>query len=127
MTAFLKTLTKAFVGSLFAPAARTASANGTGVDLTDYEGELLVILDTAAGTGTSPTLDVKLQESDTLNGTYTDIAGKAFTQVVNAASQQKLTFDVEKAKAFVRAVATIGGTTPSFTFNVQFVGLKKYS
>lgn len=126
MTAFLRMLANAVIGSLFAPAARTATANGTGVDMLDYEGSALVILDSAAGGGTSPTLDVKLQESDTSGGTYTDIAGAAFAQVTGTASQQKLVIDASKAKRFVRAVATIGGTSPTFTCAVAFVALKKY-
>lgn len=49
--------------NLFPTAARTATANGTGVDLQQYSGDVAVVLDSAAGTGTTPTLDVKLQDS----------------------------------------------------------------
>ena len=52
-------------------ASRTADLDGTAVDLVEYEGDIIVILDVEAG-GTS-TLDVKLQSSDTSGGTYTDV------------------------------------------------------
>lgn len=111
--------------NLFPTAARTATANGTGVDLQQYSGDVAVVLDSAAGTGTSPTLDVKLQDSAD-NSTFADITGATFTQVINAASQQKIVVNKDAARRYVRAVATIGGTTPSFTFSVNAVGVKKY-
>ncbi len=118
-------LTRVTDAVLFAPAARTASANGTGVDVTDYEGVATVLLTSAAGTGTTPTLDVKLQDSPD-NSTWTDIPGATFTQVTNAAaSEQVKAVDVQAANKFIRAVATIAGTTPSFTCAVAFLGIKK--
>lgn len=111
--------------ALHPTAARTATANGTGIDIRDYVGELAVVLDSAAGTGTSPTMDVKLQDSDAVGGTYTDIAGATFTQVVGAAAAQKIALKVDNINRFIRAVATIGGTTPSFTFSVNALGVKQ--
>lgn len=109
---------------LFPTAARTSTANGTGADIKDYTGKVKVILDSAAGTGTAPTLDVKLQESDD-NTTFTDITGATFTQVTGAAaSLQSIGFEVDARKRYIRAVATIGGTTPSFTSSVNAIGMK---
>lgn len=113
--------------NLFPSAARTSSANGTGVDIADYEGNAAVVLDSAAGTGTSPTLDVKIQDSDD-NSTFADVVGATFTQVTGAAaSQQKKVIALDKTRKYIRAVATIGGTTPSFTFSVNILGVKKYT
>lgn len=123
MTQFLRTPALLKVASLLAPATRTASANGTGIDLTDYEGSMAAILDYTAG-GSGATMDVKLQDCATVGGTYADIAGAAFTQAGNAAGQQIISFDVQAARAFVRAVVTIGGTA-SFISNLSLVGLKK--
>lgn len=112
--------------NLFPSAARTATANGTGVDLQQYSGDVAVLLDSAAGTGTSPTLDVKLQDSAD-NSTFADISGATFTQVTSAAAaQEKIVINKDAARRYVRAVATIGGTSPSFTFSVNAVGIKKY-
>jgi hypothetical protein len=119
-------LARAEGATLFTPAARTATANGTGVDVTDFEGVAFALLTSAAGTGTSPTLDVKLQDSDD-NSTFADISGATFTQVTNAAASQQLkAIDLSAARKFVRAVATIAGTSPSFTCAVALVGIKKY-
>lgn len=111
--------------ALHPTAARTATVNGTGVDVTQFVGEIAVVLDSAAGTGTSPTMDVKLQDSDAVGGTYADIPGATFTQVVDAVAAQKIAVKVGGVNKFIRAVATIGGTTPSFTFSVNAVGVKQ--
>jgi len=117
-------LTRAEGATLFAPAARTSTVNGTGVDVTDFEGVGIAVLTSAAGAGTTPTMDVKLQDSDD-NSSFADISGATFVQVTTAASRQIKAFDVAAARKFVRAVATIGGSSPSFTCAVEFVGIKK--
>lgn len=111
--------------SLAAPAAQTATGNGTGVDLQQYEGLVAIVLNSAAGTGTTPTLDVKIQDSAD-NSSFADVAGAAFAQVTNAASTQKITINAESVRRYIRIVRTIGGTTPSFTFDVVALGLRKY-
>lgn len=101
----------------FRPSAQTATANGTAVDTQGYN-SLACTLEVGAVSGTSPTLDVKLQESDTSGGTYTDISGATFTQVTAANSSQVIRLDglnTGSRKRFIRAAATIAGTTPSFT------------
>jgi hypothetical protein len=107
-------------------AARTATGNGTGIDVQTMDGDLFLVLDSAAGTGTTPTLDIKVQSSDTSGGTYADIAGATFTQVTTTASQQAITISKDEAKRYIRVVYTVGGTSPSFTFSVNAVGVKKY-
>ena len=111
--------------SLFDVVTKTASANGTGIDVSAYTGIGQVILSSAAGTGTTPTLDVKLQESSD-NSTYTDISGATFTQVTDAAAAlEGITLDMDAAKQYVRGVGTIGGSTPSFTFAVELIAYKQ--
>jgi hypothetical protein len=112
--------------TLFNVAARTSTVNGAGVDMLDYEGKAQAILGSAAGTGTSPTLDVKLQDSDD-NSTFADITDATFTQVTNAAvANQGIAVDLAAARRYVRAVATIGGTSPSFSCGVWLLAKKKY-
>ena len=110
--------------SLIPAAAVTATANGTAVDIKDFIGNLQVLLDAGAGTGTTPTLDIKLQDSPD-NVTFTDIAGKSFTQVTAAASRQQMVLNTDACARYVRAVATLGGSTPSFPVSVQAVGVKQ--
>ena len=120
---------KTYIGSLLGADSRSASANGTGFDLqgsNDAEGEAIVILDSEAGSGTSPTLDVKLQDSAN-NSDWSDISGKTFTQVTDGgAGFEKISINCNDVRRSVRAVATLGGTTPAFVFGVSLVYSKKY-
>ena len=126
MTILRQALDKLQLTAFHPTAARTATGNGTGIDVQTMDGDLFLILDSAAGTGSSPTLDIKVQSSDTSGGTYTDITGATFTQVTGTASQQAITISKDEAKRYIRVVYTIGGTSPSFTFSVNAVGVKKY-
>ena len=96
-------------------AARTASGD-SGV-LANYgnASTLRVQLNSAAGTGTTPTLDVVIE--DTLDGTNWNTIGTAFTQVTTGASRQIKDITVPFADR-IRVRWTVGGTTPSFTFSV---------
>jgi len=110
---------------LVAPARKTATANGTGFDLRDYDGETKIILSTSAGGGTTPTLDVKIQDSAD-NSTFTDVSGKAFAQVTDAADY---TGDLEivcnEVRRYIRAVITITGTSPTFDMALVAVAKKQ--
>jgi len=55
------------------PQTLTASANGIAVDTQGF-GEAVVLLDVGAVSGTTPTLNVKIQECATSDGTYTDVS-----------------------------------------------------
>lgn len=107
-------------------AARTATGEGTGVDLQQYDGDLVLILDSAAGAGTTPTLDVTVEHSDEASDNFTQIGSTAFTRVTTTASRQKLVISKDEAKRYVRVKYTIAGTNPSFTFSTTGVGVKKY-
>lgn len=114
------------VAAVLAPARKTASENGAALDLMEFVGDYTVVLSSSAGGGTAPTLDVKLQDSDTSGGTFTDISGAAFTQVTGAAaSTQKLRIKADAVKRFVRAVTTITGTSPTFDLALVGVGVRQ--
>lgn len=129
MTHLLNALAQAVGLVLAAAARRTSTLTGTGIDVLAYEGVALVVLNASAGTGTNPTLDVKLQHSDD-DSTYADVTGGTFTQVTDAAGSagvQVKRINVSDLKRYVRVIGTIAGTTPSFDFAVEFVGIKKAS
>ena len=126
MSIIQQALDKLQLTNLHPTTARTATGNGTGADLQARDGDLCLVLDSAAGTGTTPTLDVTVESSDTLGGTYTAITGAAFTRVTTTASQQLLVISKDEARRFVRIVYTLTGTTPSFTFSVNALGVNKY-
>jgi hypothetical protein len=117
-------------------AVRTSNLDGTAVDLNDYEGDVVVILDVANG-GTS-TLDVKIQSSDTSGGSYSDVttafyrggsevasSAVAFSQVSTTASKQYLVFPKGAAKRWIKAVSTTSSS--SHTYSINAVGAKKYA
>lgn len=97
-------------------AARAASAD-TGV-LNGYGGasSLRAQLDVTAASGTSPTLDVVIE--DTLDGTNWNVVG-TFAQKT-AAGREVINVTTAFANR-VRVRWTVGGTTPSFTFSVVLV------
>jgi len=126
---FMRTLLKAVVAEVLAIAALTETTTGTGIDIAAYDGTGMFILHSAAGTGTTPTMNVKLQHCDTVDGTYADITGATFTEVddTEGGAIEAIYVDLSAAKRYIRAVATIAGTTPSFTCGVTFAGIAKGS
>lgn len=96
--------------------ARTASVNGSGVDLTGYletyGHEMAAYLN--VGAAAAGTLNVKIQESDD-NSAFTDISGATFTQVTTSVATQTIYFQTRKR--YIRAVGT-AGSTPNHTYSV---------
>jgi hypothetical protein len=81
-------------------------------------GVVLVAAHVSAVSGTSPTLDVKVQQSDTtVDGDFADVTGGALAQFTAAGN--KVGF-AKVTKAFYRVVGTVGGTaTPTATSTVS--------
>ena len=112
--------------------AVTSTQTSAALDITSYSGMIAINLDSAAGTGTSPTLDVKLQESATSGGTYTDVTDAngdvvQFTQVTGSASEQVIGLDADGSLGFIKAVQTVGGTSPSFSYSINASARKQVS
>lgn len=128
MTAIMNSLNRAAVAVLAAPASRTATLTGTGLDVEKYEGVGKVVLhSTAASAGTNPTLDVKVQDSPDNSTGWADIPGATFAQVTDAASLQAIHIDLSAAKKYIRVVGTLGGTsTPTFLYGVELLAHPKY-
>ena len=123
-------LTKEIV-IVFASAARTATTtNSDDIDNDPQQKGVKLFLDITAVSGTSPTLDIKLQVKDPLSAKYEDMPGAAFAQKTST-GQGVLTIYpgiAETADVSVsdvlgstwRIVATIGGTaTPTFTYSLS--------
>lgn len=112
-----------YVGtSSFIPAALTTTTNGTFVDLSDSNANMAsAVAEFGAVSGTQGTLDIKITECATTNGTYTDIPGASFTQqttsgVAGTSGFQIISF--QRNKRYVRAYATMAGTFTTFLFGV---------
>jgi hypothetical protein len=111
---------------VLAPVRRAATATGSAIDLRDYVGDVKFVLSTSAGGGADHTLDVKLTECATSGGNYTDISGAEFAQVTNAAdSTEAISISADSTARYVKAVATIAGTEPTFDMALVAVGVKQ--
>jgi hypothetical protein len=105
----------------------TATGTGSAVDLQGYEGDIAVLLDAEAG-GASITYAVKLTESATSGGSYTDVSGGAFTTTAaNTASVQKIYVNASNLKRYIKVSITVAGGTGAGAVSVVAVGSKKYS
>jgi hypothetical protein len=102
--------------TIVASAARTATGNSG--NLPGYGGAntLRVQLDVTAASGTTPTLDVVVQ--DTLDGTNYNTIGTFAQKTTTGREVINVTTPFADR---LRILHTIGGTTPSFTFSVRAV------
>ena len=104
----------------------TATSNGTGVDLQDYEGDITLTLDAEAG-GASITYAVKVQDSSD-NSTFTDVSGAAFTTTTaNTALVESLVVNTDEINRYARVVITVAGGTGAGAVSVTALGQKKYA
>lgn len=91
---------------------KTATFSGNAVEVGDKGSACLDLVVTAAS-GSSPTLDVAIQTSSDAS-TWRAVA--AFAQKIATGSERKSFTGLDR---FVRAVGTIGGGSPSFTYSVS--------
>jgi hypothetical protein len=106
-------------------AARTSTVTSSAVDLRTYKGGFIVQQLVGVVSGTTPTLNGKIQTSADGSTGWTDIAGATFTEVTATDSFQKIGFVENQTLGYIRYVGTIAGTTPSFTMGVAFLGGKE--
>jgi len=117
--------TKTELLSLSANDVVAASANRTGVDLVDYEGDIMAILDAEAG-GASITYAVKIQDSAD-NSSSADVSGLAFTTTsANTALRETLRINSDEVRRYIRAVITVAGGSGAGALSVVALGSKKY-
>lgn len=121
--------------TILSSAARTATTNS---NQQGFQGDNAVgaifHLDITAVSGTTPSMTVKIQGQNPVSGSWYDIPGAAFAAKTAAATDTlvvhpSVTTAVGQASAQViprvfRAVATITGTTPSFTFSLAAQSLR---
>jgi hypothetical protein len=111
---------------LAVPLSVTATANRAGVDVSQFIGVAIVLLTALNTAGTTPTLDVKLQDSPD-NTTFTDVPGAAFAQVTTGAGAiQSIGLNMDGVAKYLRVVDTLGGTSsPATTRSVILIGRKQ--
>jgi hypothetical protein len=101
-------------------AANTAAATGTGVDLLDYEGPVVIVQNHGISTGT---LDGKIQDSAD-NSSFADVAGLTFTQSTTTVDVKSLVVQSKQVRRYIRYLGTVG-TGPQVV-SVSMTGVKKY-
>lgn len=117
---------QAVVGiSIPAQAALTTTTTGSAVDLLLAEGPVTLMVNCGVVdfTTTDETYVFKLTESATSGGTYTDITGA--TTSVTATGTTKMVTTTKRTLQFIKVVATLGGTTPSFLGSAVVLAQKK--
>lgn len=102
-----------------ASCANTAAATGSGVDLRDYEGPVLIVQNHGTSTGT---LDGKIQDSAD-NSSFADVSGLTFTQSTTTADIQALVVQSKHVRRYIKYVGTVG-TGPQVV-GVSLSGVKK--
>jgi hypothetical protein len=116
------------IKALFAirPGRYTTTQTGAGVDTFGYNSAALV-LEVGTVSGTTPTLDVKVQDSAD-NSSFADVSGLTLTQITASNNSQILQIDGLNSsyngvarRRYLRVVGTIGGTTPSFDFGAELL------
>ena len=107
------------------PAARTATLNATGFDVSSYIGNITFEQSTGVVSGTNPTWDGKIEDSAD-NSSWADVSGATFTQVTASTNLQTLNVDTRSVRKYLRYTGTIGGTsTPTFNVSVTAIGQKQ--
>lgn len=110
-------------GVLLGSGARTASAAAPVGPFTVGPSRAVFFLDVSAAAGTSPTLDVQLKVKDPASGVLRTLA--SFAQKT-AISNEMLWVgggaDTKMVPDEVYVDYQLGGTGPSFTFSVSYVG-----
>lgn len=106
--------------------ALTATASGTGVNVTPselFDAMAVAVIGVATGTPTSFTVVITIENSATVNGTYTTLATIPGTATV-AGQTGSVQVKVNPLKPFIRATATIvfvGGTSPAINVAVALL------
>lgn len=99
--------------TLLSSAARTANGNG---DASEVSADALVAtLDVTAASGTTPQLNVFLEDAPASDGPWTVLA--TFGQKTGVSSEAQRVANAA-FHDFLRVRWTVAGTTPSFTFRV---------
>ncbi len=98
--------------------AITANGNSGAVDVSDVE-KIIIKTVVSAVSGTSPTLDITIKDSD--DGSTWDTV-ESLTQITAAGTvNTRLT---KPTRRYIRVDWTVGGTLPSFTTEITAVGIR---
>lgn len=116
------------LAAVFSSVARGTGAENSPDQRTQDHRGIRLFLNITAASGVAPTLDIKLQVKDEVSGVYLDLTGASFAQqsttgALDLVVYPGITSTANRRVSDViprtwRAVATVAGTTPSFTFSL---------
>jgi len=98
------------VNAIPADSQGVSTATGTGFSRLGFDSAVFIL--SLGVLGAAGTVDVKVQEGDTLGGSYADITGAVFTQKVKATDDGTIWaghLDLRGRKKFLRVICTVGG------------------
>ena len=109
------------VNSIF-PASYTDTINGSGVDLQDFDGALVMFQVGIIGTGNgNETYAPNLEESDDNSDFSPVIASDLEGSLANMMANSIQRIGYKGAKRYIRAVLTLGGKNPSINASALVV------
>ena len=101
--------------TLHASGAETGNGNSTSFNVSRFT-EALLLIDVTAASGSSPTLDFDVE-----CGPADDSLGYIHTEPAQITGTGKVLVKLANFGPWLRLVWTIGGGTPSFTFEAKLV------
>ncbi len=109
--------------SLVPPAQHITTVNGTGVDVSEFQDMVKLILLVQSTSGAGRTLDIEITDGLTLGGAYASMSPAVnFVQITTADDEQEIDIYVDRARQFIRAELTIAGTTPIYEVALAMIG-----
>jgi hypothetical protein len=104
------------------PASITATTNGSGVDLRDFDGAMIVFQAGAVDTGNGDEIYTPSVEESNDNSSFAIVAASDLEgALANMTANSVQRAGYKGAKRYVRAVLTLGGTTPSINTSALVV------
>lgn len=106
----------------------TSADSTTGVDMRAYSGRCRALVDTKMVSGDATAgLAMKLKESATSGGSYTDVSGGAFASVTSADVSQSIVFNKDNQMRYLKLNRVISGNGgPVYLLSGKIVCEKKY-
>lgn len=91
-------------------ASISTSADSTAVDMNAYDGKCAAFIEAkSASADPTSTLNIKLKESATSGGSYTDVSGGGFTQITSADATQSILFNKNATMRYLKLSRTFVG------------------
>ena len=107
------------------PGEVTATATTSAIDVSEYRGRIKLVQQVGTVSGSSPTLDGKVQDSADGSTDWQDVTDATFTQVTASDALESIGVEQRGVRKYIRYVGTVGGSSPTFDLAVLAVGTKQ--